>query len=133
MNPDATTEKGSSERTDKMKKSRSSVWSQILPLLRRSRSRERTNEKSRYCGIHVASPKYNEFASKYLDADGKIRPEISNVILSRPHVKGVSVSYDSVNRRWGFDVCIEDLAMAKVVVADGKLSSYPCRIVGTTS
>lgn len=121
----------SSSRSDNPEKAEKkiSMWARILPLLRKSQSGDTTRPKTKYCGIHVASPKYNEFALKYLDSQGKIRSEISNVILSRPHVKGISVSYDTVNRRWGFDVYVGGSAFAKVVFMDSKLSAYPCRIV----
>lgn len=125
-----------------------SLWSRILPLLsersdrtdradrtdrserseRSERSTTSPRAKSKYGGIHVASPKYNEFASKYLDSDGKIREDVTKVILSRPHVKEIAISYDYDNRRWGFVLRVTDEEMVNVVANDRELAKYPCRI-----
>lgn len=89
------------------------------------RRKSRLPEQNPFC-IAVSSPKFKEFANKYLDNDGAIRPEIYHRIWKISGVKDLQIAYDQENRRWGFDIIASQV---QNVAKDPYIACLPCRII----
>lgn len=82
--------------------------------------------KQHQFAIQVASPKYQQFASQYLNTDGTLNNKIRELILERPNVKGVNVAYDFDTHQWCLDIVTNNVA---TTTKDPVLSKFPCRIL----
>lgn len=89
-------------------------------------SNSNSNSRNPSFSIPIASPKYQQFASLYLNKDGSLRESIQTLLLSRPHIKGVRVAYDFDQKQWCLDVLTDHV---NVVAKDNLLAQYPCRIL----
>lgn len=113
------------------KLSQGEITSKIVPSSSRSSSMKNpinNSNKNKMFSIPVTSPKYKEFASKYLDVDGSINPDISRELSQLSCIKKIKIEYDVDNHRWGFDIFTKPKD-TKDLCSNDIIQKLPCRIL----